>query len=530
MSWRPATRRSPRSWSGLYRARRPGRCSPACCRPSRAPRPTPSAPSRCCSRRRRCSRPSWPTQRGPASCCGWPARARRENVAVVERSPARWPRTASSTPPSPRCARRSRGARPRPSGPRLPLSLLLAELEAARGNHRAAVAELRGALELDARGGRRTAGEALELWRSAPRPRTPLAGAARRDLRAGRPRARGAGDIAGARRLIAELLAARSPRRRARSGCMPSSPRPTATSRRRSTRPTTSCSSSEGEAQVAAAHRLVELAARAGPDARRDGRRSSSSSRRTRARPALVDLLAPLYEQAGERGKLAALLYDRATAPRTRTSASSCCAARAPSRSRRRTLAGRHGAQRGAGHPPGDEESALLLVRRLRPRPARSRKRPTLSSRSSPRTRARPRPALAALHAAPGAHRRPRGRRQGGAGRAGPRARRRQEERRDHGRARRPRRGRGRPRPRAQGAAPHHRQQRRRARSPSPDAFLRQARIAERRGERERAIMFARRAAQEAPKGDAVQVEARAFLEAQDAAPSRPPPVPKARK
>ena len=50
-----------------------------------------------------------------------------------------------------------------------------------------------------------------------------------------------------------------------------------------------------------------------------------------------------------------------------------------------------------------------------------------------------------------------------------------------------------------------------------PEAFLRQARIAHRRGETERAIMFARRASHDAPKGDAVQIEARAFLEAQDA-------------
>jgi hypothetical protein len=63
-----------------------------------------------------------------------------------------------------------------------------------------------------------------------------------------------------------------------------------------------------------------------------------------------------------------------------------------------------------------------------------------------------------------------------------------------------------------------------------PEAFLRQARIAQRRGETERAIMFARRASHDAPKGDPVQLEARAFLESHDAAPSRPPPVPKSRK
>jgi tetratricopeptide (TPR) repeat protein len=56
------------------------------------------------------------------------------------------------------------------------------------------------------------------------------------------------------------------------------------------------------------------------------------------------------------------------------------------------------------------------------------------------------------------------------------------------------------------------------------DAFLRQARIAERRGERERAVMFARRAAQEAPSGDPIQRAAKeliGLLEG-DAPPARP--------
>jgi tetratricopeptide repeat protein len=50
-----------------------------------------------------------------------------------------------------------------------------------------------------------------------------------------------------------------------------------------------------------------------------------------------------------------------------------------------------------------------------------------------------------------------------------------------------------------------------------PGAFLRQARIAQRRGETERAVMFARRASHDAPKGDPVQIEAKAFLEANEA-------------
>jgi hypothetical protein len=63
------------------------------------------------------------------------------------------------------------------------------------------------------------------------------------------------------------------------------------------------------------------------------------------------------------------------------------------------------------------------------------------------------------------------------------------------------------------------------------EAFLRQARIAERRGETERAVMFARRASHDAAKGDPIHAEARAFLDAHEGAPpSRPPPVPKSRK
>lgn len=43
-------------------------------------------------------------------------------------------------------------------------------------------------------------------------------------------------------------------------------------------------------------------------------------------------------------------------------------------------------------------------------------------------------------------------------------------------------------------------------------AFLRQAKIAHRRGDGDRAILFARRAAQEAEQGDPALAESRAFL------------------
>ena len=54
-----------------------------------------------------------------------------------------------------------------------------------------------------------------------------------------------------------------------------------------------------------------------------------------------------------------------------------------------------------------------------------------------------------------------------------------------------------------------------------PAAFLRQARIAHRRGETDRAVMFARRASHDAPPDDPTHAEARAFLEAAEAVPTR---------
>jgi tetratricopeptide (TPR) repeat protein len=51
-----------------------------------------------------------------------------------------------------------------------------------------------------------------------------------------------------------------------------------------------------------------------------------------------------------------------------------------------------------------------------------------------------------------------------------------------------------------------------------PEAFLRQARISHRRGENDRAISFARRASQDAPKGDRIQLESKELLKAIEAA------------
>jgi predicted Zn-dependent protease len=64
-----------------------------------------------------------------------------------------------------------------------------------------------------------------------------------------------------------------------------------------------------GEAQIAAARRLVDLAAQANrtPDATAAVEAVAAASP---GQPELIELLASLYEQAGERNKLAALLFD----------------------------------------------------------------------------------------------------------------------------------------------------------------------------------------------------------------------------
>ncbi len=55
-----------------------------------------------------------------------------------------------------------------------------------------------------------------------------------------------------------------------------------------------------------------------------------------------------------------------------------------------------------------------------------------------------------------------------------------------------------------------------------PAAFLRQAHIALRRNDTDRAVMFARRAAHDAPKGDPAEIDAREFLKLHAPAPARP--------
>ena len=121
---------------------------------------------------------------------------------------------------------------------RLSLSLMLAELEGARGNHRVAVAALRSVLDLGPDVVSERLGQALEAWRAAA-----AASGAAGELRAATleliDRARRRGDVAGARRLIDELLATRRSRTSSCCGSAPSWPRRTGMSPRLSMRPTT---------------------------------------------------------------------------------------------------------------------------------------------------------------------------------------------------------------------------------------------------------------------------------------------------
>ena len=191
----------------------------------------------------------------------------------------------------------------------LPLSLLLAELESGRGNHRAAVAELRRSLlvapELVAEPLDRT----LDAWR-----RAAAQSGAPAEMRAATmelvDRARNRGDLASARRLMGELVSAIEPevetmRLHAElaeaDGDVAAAVDATYNLMQLE----------QGESQIAAANRLVDLAARA----ERTADATAAIEQLVAADPGrapLVDLLARLYEQAGERRKLGALLYDSA--------------------------------------------------------------------------------------------------------------------------------------------------------------------------------------------------------------------------
>ena len=189
----------------------------------------------------------------------------------------------------------------------LPLSLLLAELEGARGNHRAAVAELRGILDLEPDVVAERLEKALEVWRA-----TAAAAGSPAELRAATlelaEQTRWRGDVAGARQLITELLQTAEPdaeMMRLHADLAEADGDVAA-----AVDATYNLMQLEqGEAQVAAANRLVVLAARANrtPDAVAAVEQLVAADP---GRQELVDLLVRLYEQAGEQGKLATLLYD----------------------------------------------------------------------------------------------------------------------------------------------------------------------------------------------------------------------------
>ena len=409
---------------------------------------------------------------------------------------------------------------------RLPLHLLRAKLEGARGDHRAAVSVLEEAFTLSREAATPALMAELEAWRT-----DAVASNAAGELREATLRlvelARGAGDAAQARRLLDELVA--------RGAADADTVRLTweLAEAEGDTEGAFSAAQqylrvAEGEAQIAAAGQLVALAERIGkaPDA------AAAIEAALAAHPdqvALYDLLAPLYEQTGQLAKLAGLVMDQAN--------------RTPDEEQRFQQLRRAGAfavqaqdaslavmalNEALGVRPTDEETVLLLsdayVLAGAIEDAAALIRPLVAARKGKAS-----PALATMHVRL-AHI---------SGLAGDRAGQlaalghaldadkkngelaaevadRAEEAGDDEVALKALRL----------IVAHN--------APGPitvaEAFLRQARIAQRRGETERAVMFARRASHDAAKGDPVHAEARAFIEAHDAPPSRPPPVPKARK
>jgi thioredoxin-like negative regulator of GroEL len=192
---------------------------------------------------------------------------------------------------------------------RLSLSVMLAELEGARGNHRVAVSALRSVLDL----GPDVVSERLELALEAWRTAAAAAGAAG-ELRDATlelvERARRRGDIGGARRLIGELLAHAEPDiETLRLGAELAEADGDVAAAVDVTYNLMQLE--QGDAQVAAANRLVDLAARA----ERTADAMAAVEQMVAASPEqreLAVLLARLYEQMGERRKLAALLFDTA--------------------------------------------------------------------------------------------------------------------------------------------------------------------------------------------------------------------------
>jgi tetratricopeptide (TPR) repeat protein len=189
------------------------------------------------------------------------------------------------------------------------LSILRAELEGARGNHRAAVAVLRDELARSPE----TVGDAyvaaLEAWCSAAA-RAGVTLDVRDATLELADLARKGGDVARARQLVGGLLETGEPdvetvRLAAELAEAEGDVQGAIDANYHLMRV------EQGAAQLAAARRLVELAGSVGrtPDATAAIEAMVGAGG---AQPAIVDVLAGLYEQAGEPAKLAALLFDEA--------------------------------------------------------------------------------------------------------------------------------------------------------------------------------------------------------------------------
>jgi Tfp pilus assembly protein PilF len=403
---------------------------------------------------------------------------------------------------------------------RLPLHLLRAKLEASAGDHRVAVTVLEQAFVLSPEAAGPALVAELDAWR-----REAAEANAAADLRDATLRlaelARASGDTAQARHLLADLVA--------RGGADAEAVRLTGELAEADGDLDGAFAAAqhfmhlvEGDAQIAAARQLVALAERLGQTAAAaDAIESALAAHPDQS--GLSEILAPLYEQAGELGKLAGLLLDLGN--------------RSADDAQRFELVRRAGElalraddaslavmalNEALMIQPSDETTALLLSDAYllagALEEAAELVRPLIAARKGKAS-----PALAAMHL----------RLARIAERAGD--------------------------PRAQLAAlaqaldtdkkngPLQAEVADRAEAANDDdlalkalrlitantapgpisvpaAFLRQARIAARRGEAERAMMFARRASHDVPKDDPVYAEARAFLEAND--PSRPPPIP----
>jgi hypothetical protein len=402
---------------------------------------------------------------------------------------------------------------------RLPLHLLRARLEAAAGDHRAAVGVLEQAFVLSPDSVAPVLASELEAWRD-----DAAAAGTTADLRDATLRlaelARAAGDATRARRLLADLVA--------RGAADADTVRQTWELAEAEGDAEAAFAAAqhflriaEGEAQIDAAHQLVALSDRIGQPAVA----AAAIEAVLAAHPdqvALADVLAPLYEEAGELAKLAGLLLDQSN--------------RNPDEEQRFDQLRRAGAF--AIHAqdaslavmalnealvlrPADEETALLLSDAYLLGGALDEAaelvKPLVAAHKGKASAA-----LAALQL----------RLARIAGMAGDRA----GELAALGHALEADKKNGElaaeVADRAEQAGDddlalkalrlivaHN--------GPGPisaaAAFLRQAHIAQRRGETERAIMFARRASHDVPKDDPIYIEARKFLEAHEpAAPTKP--------